>query len=165
MLPEIQSASAGHGGSSGVSSWTSPVLPMHYSTGTHHTGTWFLVPLLCSIFHFNQMIQWLLYGSEAVRWTSWMKEHYIQLNLANTELLIIPDTFNCILLLNFTVQLGLGLSTTIPSSSVRSIGVIFDDNLTFKDHIAETAPSCRFALHNVRKIRPFSMEHAAQFSG
>ncbi len=30
-----------------------------------------------------------------------------------------------------------------------------DDQLTFKDHLAKTARSCRFALHNIRKIRPF----------
>ncbi len=45
---------------------------------------------------------------------------------------------------------------------VRDLGVIFDDQLTFKEHIAKTARSCRFALHNIRKIRPFLTEHAAQ---
>ncbi len=39
--------------------------------------------------------------------------------------------------------------------------------LTMKHHIlshifAKTARSCRFALHNIRKIRPFLTEHAAQ---
>ncbi len=46
--------------------------------------------------------------------------------------------------------------------SVRNLGVIFDEQLTFKDHIAKTARSCRFSLHNIRKIRPFLTEHAAQ---
>ncbi len=32
----------------------------------------------------------------------------------------------------------------------------------FKNHIAKTARSCRFALHNIRKIRPFLTQHAAQ---
>ncbi len=32
----------------------------------------------------------------------------------------------------------------------------------FQDHIAKTARSCRFALHNIRKIRPFLTQHAAQ---
>ncbi len=54
------------------------------------------------------------------------------------------------------------LSTITPSASVRNLGVIFDDQLTFKEHIAKTAQSCRFALHNIRKIRPFLTEHAAQ---
>ncbi len=61
---------------------------------------------------------------------------------------------------DFTVQLG--SSTITPSASVRNLGVIFDDQLTFKEHIAKTARSCRFALHNIRNIRPFLTEHAAQ---
>ncbi len=36
-----------HWDSSGISSWTPPLLHIHYITGTHHTGTWFLLPLLC----------------------------------------------------------------------------------------------------------------------
>ncbi len=90
--------------------------------------------------------------------SAWMKEHHLQLNLAKTELLVFPATPT--LQHAFTIQLG--SSTTTPSSSVRNLGVIFDDQLTFKDHIAKTARSCRFALHNIRKIRPFRTQHAAQ---
>ncbi len=61
---------------------------------------------------------------------------------------------------DFSIQLGTSIIT--PSTSVRNLGVIFDDQLTFKEHIATTARSCRFALHNIRKIRPFLTEHAAQ---
>ncbi len=90
--------------------------------------------------------------------SAWMKEHHLQLNLAKTELLVFPATPT--LQHDFTIQLG---SLTItPSASVRNFGVIFDDQLTFKEHIAKTARSCRFALHNIRKIRPFLTEHAAQ---
>ncbi len=87
-----------------------------------------------------------------------MKEHHLQLNLTNTELLVFPATPN--LQHDFTIQLG--SSTITPSATVRNLGVIFDDQLTFKEHIAKTARSCRFALHNMRKIRPFLTEHAAQ---
>ncbi len=87
-----------------------------------------------------------------------MKEHHLQLNLAKTELLVFPAT--PILQHDLTIQLG--SSTITPSASVRNLGVIFDDQLTFKEHIAKTARSCRFALHNIRKIRPFLTEHAAQ---
>ncbi len=34
--------------------------------------------------------------------------------------------------------------------------------IKFTDHIATTARSCRFALYNIRKIRPFLSEQAAQ---
>ncbi len=87
-----------------------------------------------------------------------MKEHHLQLNLAKTDLLLFPAT--PALQHDFTIQLG--SSTITPSSSVRNLGVIFDEQLTFKDHIAKTARSCRFALHNIRKIRPFLTEHAVQ---
>ncbi len=90
--------------------------------------------------------------------SAWMKEHHLQLNLAKTELLVFPATPT--LQHDFTIQLG--SSTITPSASVRNLGVIFDNQLTFKEHIAKTARSCRFALHNIRKIRPFLTEHAAQ---
>ncbi len=87
-----------------------------------------------------------------------MKEHHLQLNLAKTELLDFPATPT--LPHDFTIQLG--SSTITPSTLVRNLGVIFDDQLTFEEHIAKTARSCRFALQNIRKIRPFLTEHAAQ---
>ncbi len=87
-----------------------------------------------------------------------MKEHHLQLNLAKTELLVLPATTT--LHHDFTIQIG--SSTITPSSSVRNLGVIFNDQLTFKDHIAKTARSCRFALHNIRNIRPFLTQHATQ---
>ncbi len=88
--------------------------------------------------------------------SAWMKEHHLQLNLVKTELIVFPATP--------TLQhdFSLGSSTITPSTSVRNLGVIFDDQLTFKEHIAKTARSCRFALHNIRKIRPFLTELAAQ---
>ncbi len=90
--------------------------------------------------------------------SAWMKEHHLQFNLAKTELLVFPATPT--LHHDFTIQLG--SSTITPLASVRNLGVIFDGQLTFKEHIAKTARSCRFALHNIRKIRPFLTEHAAQ---
>ncbi len=87
-----------------------------------------------------------------------MKEHHLLLNLVKTELLVFPATPT--LQHDFTIQLG--SSTITPSASVRNLDVIFDDQLTFKEHIAKTAQSFRFALHNIRKIRPFLTEHAAQ---
>ncbi|XDV14261.1 hypothetical protein PO909_002435 [Leuciscus waleckii] len=90
--------------------------------------------------------------------STWMKEHHLQLNLAKTELLVLPA--NPSLQHDFTIQLESSLIT--PSRSVRNLGVTFDDQLTFTDHISKTARSCRFALHNIRKIRPFLTEHVTQ---
>ncbi len=60
---------------------------------------------------------------------------------------------------NFTFQLG---SSTITSSkTARNLGAVID-KLNFSDHITKTARSCRFALYNIKKIRPFLSEHATQ---
>ncbi len=56
----------------------------------------------------------------------------------------------------------LSVSTITPSKTARNLGVVIDDKLNFSDHIAKTAWSCRFALYNIRKIRPFLSEHATQ---
>ncbi len=37
---------------------------------------------------------------------------------------------------------------------------MIDDKLNFSDHITKTARFCRFALYNIKKIRPFLSEHA-----
>ncbi len=87
-----------------------------------------------------------------------MKEHHLQLNLAKTELIVFP----AIPTLQHDFMIQLGSSTITPSASVKNLSVIFDDQLTFKEHVAKTAQSCRFALHNIRKIRPFLTEHAKQ---
>ncbi len=87
-----------------------------------------------------------------------MKNHHLQLTLAKTELLIVSA--NPSLHHNFTFQLG--TSNITSSKTARNLGVVIDDKLNFSDHIAKTARSCRFALYNIRKIRPFLSEHATQ---
>ncbi len=62
--------------------------------------------------------------------------------------------------ITFTFQLG--SSTITPSKTARNLGVVNDDKLNFSDHIAKTPWSCRFALYNIRRIRPFLSEHATQ---
>ncbi len=90
--------------------------------------------------------------------SSWMKDHHLQLNLAKTELLVVPS--NPSFHHNFTFQLD--SSTIAPSKTARNLGVVIDDKLNFTDHITKTARSCRFVLYNIKKIRPFLWEHATQ---
>ena len=44
----------------------------------------------------------------------------------------------------------------------RNLGVMIDDQLTFKVNVASIAQSRRFDLYNIRKIRPYLSEHATQ---
>jgi len=66
---------------------------------------------------------------------AWMKEHHLQLDLAKTELLILPAYPS--LEHDFTIQQD--SSSITPSRSVRNLGVTLDDRLTFADHISKTA--------------------------
>uniref|UniRef100_A0A3B1K4M6 Reverse transcriptase domain-containing protein n=1 Tax=Astyanax mexicanus TaxID=7994 RepID=A0A3B1K4M6_ASTMX len=90
--------------------------------------------------------------------SSWMKEHHLQLNLSKTELLVIPakPSFQH----NFSISIdSLSLS---PTKVARNLGVLVDDQLSFTHHVASVARSCRFALCNIRKIRPFLTQQATQ---
>ncbi len=91
----------------------------------------------------------------------WMKDHHLQLKLAKTELIVVPS--NPSFHHNFTIQFHNSFSSTItPSKTARNLGVVIDEQLTFSDHIAKTARSCRFALFNIKNIRPFLSEYASQ---
>ncbi len=61
---------------------------------------------------------------------------------------------------NITFQLG--SSTITPSKTARNLGAMIDDQLSFSDQIPKTVQSCRFALFNIKKIRPFLWERASQ---
>ncbi|XP_071374645.1 uncharacterized protein, partial [Centroberyx affinis] len=90
--------------------------------------------------------------------SAWMKERHLQLNLSKTELLVIPASPS------IQQQISIQLESTelIPTKSARNLGVMIDDQLTFKEHVTSVTRSCRFALYNIRKIRPYLSEHAAQ---
>ncbi len=137
---------------------SSPHTLHHWVPSYRHMASLTISTLMThsSISHFDQMIQRI--SGCVADISAWMKEHPLQLNLAKTELLVFPATPT--LQHDFSIQLG--SSTITPSASVRNLGVIFDDQLTFKEHIEKTTRSYRFAPHNVRKIRPFLTEHAAQ---
>lgn len=82
--------------------------------------------------------------------------HHLQFNLAKIELIVIPA--NPSVDHNITEQLGSTILT--PTRTARNLG--FDDQLSFSTHISTTARSCRCALYNTRKIRPFLSEYATQ---
>lgn len=90
--------------------------------------------------------------------SKWMRERHLQLNLSKTELVIIPASPT----VEPQISIQLGSNNLLPTNSARNLGVMIDDQLTFKVHVASIARSCRFALYNIKKIRPYLTEHAAQ---
>src|SRR4029434_4670314 len=60
------------------------------------------------------------------------------------------------------ININIDSLSLVPSKTARNLGVIIDDQLTFTDHIASVSRSCRFALFNIRKIRPYLTQYATQ---
>ncbi|KAL2085093.1 hypothetical protein ACEWY4_018413 [Coilia grayii] len=89
--------------------------------------------------------------------SAWMKEHHLQLNLSKTELLVIPAQES----IHHDISLNMGTVTAL-NKVAKNLGVMIDDRLSFSDHIASVARSCRYALYNIRKIRPYLTQYATQ---
>ena len=88
----------------------------------------------------------------------WKKKPHLQLNFSKTELLVIPASPS----IQQEINIQLESTQLKPTKSARNLGVMIDDQLTFKAHVASVARSCRFVLYNIRKIRPLLSEHAAR---
>ncbi|KAJ8416847.1 hypothetical protein AAFF_G00327250 [Aldrovandia affinis] len=87
-----------------------------------------------------------------------MSTHHLKLNLGKTELLFLPAKGSPMIDASITVE-G---SIVSPSQSARSLGVTLDNQLCFLSHIAAITRTCRFSLHNIRRIRPFLTQEATQ---
>jgi len=87
-----------------------------------------------------------------------MTANHLKLNLDKTELLFIPGK-DCpqmdllVTIKDFEVS---------PAPTARNLGVVLDDQLSCNPNINSVARSCRIALYNIRKIRPFLTREAAQ---
>jgi len=82
----------------------------------------------------------------------------LQLNLSKSELLVFPAKPT----IHHSICIQTESLSLVPSKVFRNLGVMIDDQLTFKDHVASVARLCRFALLNIRKIRPYITQHATQ---
>src|SRR4029434_3175702 len=83
---------------------------------------------------------------------------HLQLNLAKTELMVFPAKQ----VIHHNIKINTDSLSLVPSKTARNLGVIIDDQLTFTDHIASVSRSCRFALFNIRKIRPYLTPYATE---
>ena len=84
--------------------------------------------------------------------------HHLKLNLNKTELLFLLGKDCPHMDLLVTVE----DAVVGPSPTVRNLGVILDNQLRCTANITVVTQSCRFALYNIRRIRPFLAMEAAQ---
>ena len=84
--------------------------------------------------------------------------HHFKLSLSKTELLFIPGKDCPRMDPSVTVE----DVTVSPLPTVRNLGVILCDGLSCNPNITAVAPSCRFTLYNICRIRSLLTKNAKQ---
>ncbi len=80
----------------------------------------------------------------------WMNNNFLLLNSDKTEILLIGPKNSTQNLLDHNLQLD---RCTVPSSTVKNVGVILDSLLSFKKHISHVTKTAFFHLRNIAKLR------------
>ena len=82
---------------------------------------------------------------------TWMTTNYLLLNPEKTEVITLCPKGNKDYLCNYKLTLDdIDLNS---SSTVRNLGVLFDQDLSFKAHMNQTCRSAFFHLRNISRIR------------
>ena len=81
-----------------------------------------------------------------------MVSNFLSLNPAKTEFLLIGLPAQLAKIQNPTLTIP-GNTTIQPVSSARNLGIIFDSNLSFSDHISYISKSCFAHIRDLRRIR------------
>uniref|UniRef100_A0A8C8DH59 Reverse transcriptase domain-containing protein n=1 Tax=Oryzias sinensis TaxID=183150 RepID=A0A8C8DH59_9TELE len=82
---------------------------------------------------------------------TWMTINYIFLNPEKTEVIILgPKNLRDALSAQIVSLDGISIA---PHSTVKNLGVLFDQDLSFKAHISQACRTAFFHLQNIAKIR------------
>src|SRR5688572_17393344 len=103
--------------------------------------------------------------------SSWMTSNMLCLNPSKTEFILIGLREQLKKIPDPSISLDLDSVSThtfIANSPVRNLGVTFDQNLSFSDHITHLSRSCFMHIRDLRRIRPMldfktrSEEHTSE---
>ena len=83
-----------------------------------------------------------------------MSANFLSLNPSKTEFLLIGLPQQLKKINNPKIHLGLPNGVVLsPVTSARNLGVIFDSNITFSQHISSVSKSCFYHIRDLRRIR------------
>ena len=89
----------------------------------------------------------------------WMLSNKLKINDSKTEFIILGGKRQ---LQKVTIQgLRVGDALISPSSNVRNLGFIFDQNLSMDHHVTKVCRTAYFHLHNIARIRKYLTHDAA----
>ena len=84
---------------------------------------------------------------------SWMADNFLQLNDSKTDAIVVYSKSSR--RKPSAIPLNIGSVQVFPSNTVCNLGVILDENLTMRQHIAKTCCTAYFHLRRIAKIRKF----------
>ena len=82
-----------------------------------------------------------------------MLANKLKLNDSKTELFLIASPRNASAMSN--LELEIGESVITPSGSIKNLGIMFDNNLTMKDHVSLLCRAINVYLRNLNRIHSF----------
>ena len=91
---------------------------------------------------------------------TWMTDNFLLLNSDKTEVIVVGPKHLRNVLSNHLLSLD-GISVA-SSSTVKNLGVIFDEDISFSSHIKQTSRTAFFHLRNIAKIRHFLSQKDAE---
>ena len=96
---------------------------------------------------------------------SWMESNGLKLNDCKSEFLLLGSTQMLSKVKSETIEICIGNNSIKPSKhakTARNLGVVYDSNLSFKNHITYLSQSVRFQLRNLGFIRKYLTKSAAE---
>ena len=90
----------------------------------------------------------------------WMTKNKLQLNDSKTEVLFIRSKYDRSPIALDSINIG--LCSVKPTTSVRNIGVTFDNTFSFQQHISNTSRSILFYLRKIGHIRRYLTTKSCQ---
>uniref|UniRef100_A0A3Q3JNC3 Reverse transcriptase domain-containing protein n=1 Tax=Monopterus albus TaxID=43700 RepID=A0A3Q3JNC3_MONAL len=91
---------------------------------------------------------------------AWMTCNFLLLNSDKTEVIVLgPENLRNLLSNHIVTLDDIALAS---STTVRNLGVIFDQNMSFKSHINQVSRSAFFHLRNIAKIRSILSQSDAE---
>ena len=91
-----------------------------------------------------------------------MESNGLKLNDSKSEFLVVGSQQMLSKVGSETCKIRIGQSSVSPSKTVRNLGVMFDANMSLKNHITHVSQSVRYQLRNLGFIRKYLTRSAAE---
>src|SRR5688572_28900332 len=86
--------------------------------------------------------------------SAWMSANFLSLNPSKTDFMLFGTPQRLLKLNDPCLSISSDNSIT-PASTLKNLGVVFDEHLSFHEHITKVSQACFFHIRDLRRIRPF----------